>query len=251
MIDRDPEPGQQILVNWDPELPLHKPHDLWIYVPEDYETNAPKEGWPIIYNFPDFDTSVLDPAYVAKHGLAKKIEEGFHLPFIVVTIVPVATMRVYRRNSDVARIIGLLDQLFNMNNKQIYATGWGTGANYAYQAAVRHRHMLAAIIPVASNPVKMPRHRFAGLSQLDDIPMWVFHGHDDKSDKEFVDSEIAEVRAITKHEVKLTWNSDTSKATMDAAYDEPGLWEWILSKKSHALHFSDSSWRGPPRHEEL
>ena len=83
------------------------------------------------------------------------------------------------------RLAGVLDLLrfvsttYAVDSQRIYLTGLSMGGRGAWQLAVEHPDLFAAVVPICGRVPDMPDF-FERLPVLRDKPIWVFHGAQDE-----------------------------------------------------------------------
>jgi predicted peptidase len=115
---------------------------------------------------------------------------------------------------------------YNVDKKKIYLTGLSMGGYGAWDLAMAYPEYFAAISPICGggNPNL--------VSQLKDIPVWVFHG---KKDDAVPEKESARmVKALKKIGGNVQYTVLPEGGHVDAwvyAYGEAGLFDWFLKQQ--------------------
>ena len=71
---------------------------------------------------------------------------------------------------------------YNVDVSRIYVSGWSSGASLSLNYAVLHPDRVAAVVPIAAglrvtNTSVLPD----GFCDVEDVPMWAFHGDEDQT----------------------------------------------------------------------
>jgi predicted peptidase len=166
---------------------------------------------------------------VKRHGPFKKIAE-LGLPLLIV-----APQSPQDEWWDIDMLEALVEEVIDdldVDEDRVYLTGLSMGGSATWQLAARRPEWFAAIGPISgrSVPSKAPRLR--------NMPVWAFHGARDR---------IVPVRETTDmvdalHKVgsnpRLTIYPEARHNAWTQTYDNPELYEWLLSHRRG----SDGDW---------
>jgi predicted peptidase len=164
---------------------------------------------------------------VKRHGLPKHIEAGQDFPFIVVAPqCPVGSWWT----KEVAGLKGLLEHVIkthDVDTKRVYLTGMSMGGMGTWQFAGMYPEYFAAIAPVCGGGELYAARALAKHK----TPIWMFHG-----DKDTVVplSETKRMMYWLKKfggKAKLTVYKNIGHNSWEKAYQNPKLYEWLLSHK--------------------
>ena len=157
---------------------------------------------------------------VKVHGPPKLVEQGQHLPFIVVS--PQCPLDDWWLP---AQLIDLVDQIsaqHRVDPDRIYLTGLSMGGYGTWATAIEYPDRFAAIAPICGggDPEDVER--------ITHIPTWVFHGAKDP----VVPLQRSEVMVDALKErgadVKFTVYPEADHDSWTATYDNPEFYEWLL-----------------------
>lgn len=121
---------------------------------------------------------------------------------------------------------GMIDDVianYNIDKSRVYLTGLSMGGFGAWDLAESYPNYFAAIAPICGggNPIL--------VSQLKDIPVWVFHGKKDEAVPE--QQSALMVEALKKIGADVVYTVLPEGGHVDAweyAYNEAGLFDWFL-----------------------
>jgi predicted peptidase len=194
-----------------------------LYLPADYGKGNKK--WPLMMFLHGVGERGGNIELVKKHGPSKLIEQGRSFDFIVVS--PQCPSNAWWPEQ-VDVLINLLDEIetnYRVDTDRVYLTGLSMGGFGTWTLAERYPQRFAAIAPICGGGELYLAYR------LKRVPVWAFHGAQDKvvpveKSKEMVDA----VNAVGGN-AKLTIYPDAEHDSWTATYDNPELYEWLLSHK--------------------
>ncbi len=106
---------------------------------------------------------------------------------------------------------------------RLYVTGLSLGGFGAWEAVQREPSLFAAAVPICGGG-DMSRAR-----ELRDLPIWVFHGTDDKNvSVECSRRMVAALRGAGNRTVSYTEYERATHNVWDRAYATPALLDWLL-----------------------
>ena len=197
-----------------------------LYLPQDYGKEAGK-AWPLVLFLHGSGERGTDLEVVKKHGPPKLVAQGKEFPFILVS--PQCPPEQWW---DPYVLGGLLDEVqnkYHVDPDRVYCTGLSMGGFGTWDLARAYPGRFAAVVPVCGGGDPM----FA--RSLAHTPVWAFHGEDDPvvpihRTEEMVDA----VKKTGNPEVKFTHYPKVGHDSWVKAYDDPELYEWLLSHKRDA-----------------
>jgi predicted peptidase len=160
---------------------------------------------------------------VETHGPPKLIEAGKSFPFIVVS--PQSS----RFGWDVPTLNALLDDVVakhSVDLNRICVTGLSMGGSGTWALAAAYPERFAAIVPICGGG------NTADAPKLKDLPVWAFHGAQDtvvlpRRTEEMVEA----LKDAGAKDVKFTLYPDAGHDSWTQTYENPEVWEWLLSQK--------------------
>lgn len=214
-----PQPGQQTPEAFEAKVGLK----YLLYLPKDYGKEKGKT-FPLMLFLHGSGERGSDVQKVALHGPPKLAAAGKEFPFIIVS--PQCPDGQWW---DVQVLKSLLDDIeskYSVDKDRVYLTGLSMGGFGTWEMATRYPNLFAAIAPICGGGDPERAKRIAHL------PIWVFHGEDDKAvsikrSEEMVDA----LKAAGATDVQFTRYPNTGHDSWVKAYDDPKLYEWMLSHK--------------------
>ena len=215
-----------------------------LFVPKNYKPDGEKQPLMLfLHGLGECSNNDLDRAKI--HGPAKIVEGKPDFPFVVVTPQcpppagykpddptakkPDDLLGLVRRAWNPDELIQLVDHVennLNIDRERVYLTGLSMGGYGTWRLAASYPERFAAIVPICGGgePEKM-------AEPLSHVPIWAFHGAKDslvpvKESQQMVDA-IREKNG----DVKFTVYPDVEHNSWAATYDNPEVYDWLLSHK--------------------
>ncbi|MCL3781443.1 hypothetical protein EMN47_13715 [Prolixibacteraceae bacterium JC049] len=196
--------------------------DYLLYLPQDYNKDA-NQNWPLILFLHGAGEQGNDLEKIKKHGPPMLIEKGKQFPFIIVS--PQATRGW---NADfLMQMLQEIIQKHKVDKDRIYLTGLSMGGYGTWKMGAKFPNFFAAIVPICGggNPTE--------IWKLRHMPVWCFHGDADHivplSQSEMMVTPLKEIN----QQVKFTIFPNTGHESWIEAYNDPKLYEWLLSHKRY------------------
>ncbi len=192
-----------------------------IYVPPDYD---PGKKWPLHLFLHGRGESKQPLANVATWGPPKMAARGDELPFILVS--PQCPVDDYWTTpNQQERLIQLLERVvstLSVDEHRIVLSGLSMGGYGSWRLAADHPEKFAAVVPICG------AGRLNDARRLVDIPIWVWHGDQDKVVP--VKNSVAMVEAIRaagSEQIRFTRLEHIGHNSWSAAYGTPELFQWL------------------------
>lgn len=215
-----PGPGKQVelslKINKDQSMPY------LLHLPKDYEDK--KGDWPMILFLHGRGESYGPLSIVKKWGPPMMAERGDKLPYVVVSPQCPGDSR-WTEQIQQEGLIKLLDEIserYRIDQSRIYLTGLSMGGYGSWTLAAKHPDRFAAVAPICGGG------RTEDAAKLKDIPIWAFHGTDDKV-VPFSRSEdmVNAVKAAGGNRIQLTSLEGIDHNSWSSAYATPNLYSWF------------------------
>jgi predicted peptidase len=192
-----------------------------LYLPK----NAGKKKLPLVMFLHGAGERGNDLDLVKLHGLPKRIAEGQEFPLIAVSPqCPAESWWTFELDA----LKGLLESVIkthNVDTKRVYLTGLSMGGMGTWQFAGTYPEYFAAIAPICGGgEIHLTRN-------LSTMPIWAFHG---AKDNVVPLEESKRMVASVKHhggKAKLTVYKNVGHDSWTRTYNNPKLYEWLLSHK--------------------
>jgi glycosyltransferase involved in cell wall biosynthesis/predicted esterase len=167
-----PRPGQQVAI--EPVVTSQDgrqwPMPSWIYFPKEYELSGKCPLLLFLHGAGERGDDLQD---ALRNSLSGMVAKGKHLPMLVLS--PQCPLD---QRWDVDQLLGLLDYAqakYSVDPDRIYVCGFSMGAYSTWELAAKTPERFAAIVPIAGGA------NVGGAKQLAKIPIWAFHGDQDRT----------------------------------------------------------------------
>lgn len=217
----DPTPGTQVEQSWLTSTGYEIPYHLYLPKPD---AEKPDQKPPVLVFLHGRGESYGPLAIVAKWGPPRIAARGDDLPYILVSPQCPGNTN-WSAPKQQAAVIELIDHItksYNGDTSRLYLTGLSMGGYGTWRMAADHPKKFAAAAPVcgSGNP--------ADAAALKTIPLWVFHGTEDKAvpyqkSVEMVDA----IKAAGGTRVRFTTLAHVGHNSWSAAYATPELYSWF------------------------
>lgn len=216
--------SKSLLVDAEKETVIKEKLSYYLYYPQGYVSN-PDKKFPILLFLHGGGESGGNLPALKKNGPPKLIVEGKQFPFLIL-----APQNPFEKKWwNVRAVNQLLDSIVANNRvdrNRIYLTGLSRGGGAAWEMAVQYPEKFAAMAVVCGmTPVPY-------ASWIDkEMPIWVFHGEEDKSIPISESEEM--VKALKKggHHVRFTRYPGVGHNSWIQAYATEELYEWFMEQE--------------------
>ena len=214
-----PKPGEQTAQHFETKVG----YDYLLYLPGDYDPSQAK-AWPLMLFMHGSGERGTDIEVVKKHGPPKLVAAGKQFPFILVS--PQCPPNKWWEADTLVALLDDIQAKYHVDPDRIYVTGLSMGGFGTWDLVRHYPDKFAAIVPICGGGDPQFVKRYAH------VPVWVFHGEDDhtvpiKRSEEMVDA----LKNAGDPEVKFTRYPGVGHDSWVKAYDDPELYEWLLSHK--------------------
>ena len=194
-----------------------------VYLSVDYPS---KKQWPLLLYLHGSGERGDDLGRLGQCGPSLHIGRGYGLPLIVVSP---QCRKNQRWNSE--ELLALLDQIesrFSVDRDRIYVAGFSMGGYGAWELASAAPERFAAIVPVAGGG------RTETSSELVNLPIWAFHGEEDKTVPVQGSTKIVEAIKQVGGKPKLTIFPKTGHHIDSQVFSRTDVYDWLLRQKRRA-----------------
>lgn len=200
-------------------------YNYLMYWPRPVQKAAKNERWPLVVFLHGAGERGDDVTKVALHGPPKQAAAGKEFPFILVS--PQCPADSWW---DVDTLQAMLDQVLekhgeNIDRDRIYVTGLSMGGGGSWEWISRDPNPFAAAAIVCGAASRVP------IRIKDPVPVWAFHGEADNVVPPWITTVIVEQFRQAGGETRVSMYAGVNHGSWDRAYDEPELWEWMLSHR--------------------
>lgn len=192
---------------------------------------AAADRWPLLLFLHGMGERGDDLDLVTVHGPARYIAERADFPFI--TVMPQCPLLHFWTDFPLPLLL-LLDAIsdaYPVDRDRVYLTGLSMGGYGTWQLAASYPERFAAIAPVCGGGLKWQGfpERVCNLKR---VPVWAFHGALDEAVPLMESALLVKTLQDCGGDAQLTIYPDAGHDSWTATYNNPALYEWLLS---HAL----------------
>lgn len=211
--------GKQVPAKLDAQV--HVTLNYLLYLPPGYEK---QDKWPLVLFLHGAGERGDNLDKLKLHGPPKLVDKGKQFPFIIVSP---QCPNGHWWNNELIPLTALLDDIeskYKVDRDRVYLTGLSMGGFGTWALAAYTPDRFAAILPICGGGEPL-------LARvLKTMPVWAFHGGKDpvvpvKRSQDLIDAKKSNTEA------KLTIYPDAGHDSWTATYDNPEIYEWLLSHK--------------------
>lgn len=159
-----------------------------------------------------------------KHGFNKVFQDGNYEFIYLVPQIPSTTFWGAKQESIISFIKNAIKK-YKVNENRVYLTGVSMGGCATWQTAMSAPELFAAIVPMCG--IGYPWN-----ANVLNMPIWVFHGADDKAVSVTNSDQIVEVLTQNGKNVKYTRYDGVGHNCWDYACNLETL-NWMLSQSKN------------------
>ncbi|MBN1360792.1 MAG: prolyl oligopeptidase family serine peptidase [Sedimentisphaerales bacterium] len=200
--------------------------DYLLYLPQGYGEKDQK--WPLMMFLHGAGERGSNLELVKKHGPPKLIEQGQDLPFIVVSPQCPSGEWWPEKTETLVALLDEVQSKYAVDPNRVYLTGLSMGGYGTWALACAHPERFAAIVPVCGGGQRHLARRLAN------VPVWAFHGAKDPVVPLAESQVMAEAVTRAGGQAKLTVYPDAQHDSWTVTYENPELYDWLLSHKRAA-----------------
>jgi len=206
------------------EITVTAKYHYLLSLPAGYENS--EQRWPLMLFLHGGGESGESLAKVKANGPPKLIA-GNERAFPCIVVSPQSPGRGW--NPDY--LAALLDDIcatYRVDPERIYLTGLSMGGYGTWMLAAAQPDRFAAIVPICGggNP--------ADADKLKGIPIWVFHGAEDKTVKLENSTKMVDALKAVGSDVKFTIYPGVGHDSWTETYANPELYDWLFAQKRAA-----------------
>jgi len=211
--------GKNVPQKFHREVKLTYNSDYLLYLPEDYYKTDNK--WPLVMFLNGSGERGADIEAVKRNGPPMLVDAGKKFQFIL--FCPQCPERIYWENKFLMALLDEIESKYNVDKNREYLTGLSMGGNGTWSLAIEYPEKFAAIAPISANGEP------DDACTLKDVPVWVFHGEKDDVVPLKEDADMVDALKKCGGDVKFTIYQDVGHGAWVQAYNNPELYDWMLS----------------------
>lgn len=194
--------------------------DYLLYLPPEYEQ---KDSWPLMVFLHGAGERGSDLSRLKVHGPPKLIEQGQDLPFIIVSPQCPADQWWPGLEREVIAMIDEMMEQYRIDPRRIYLTGLSMGGYGTWAIGCAYPQRFAAMVPICGGgrPFLAPA--------LKNVPVWAFHGARDPVVPLRESEQMVEAVNRAGGSAKLTVYPEATHDSWTETYENPRLYDWLLS----------------------
>ena len=194
-----------------------------VYYPKGFKHDASK-AYPVVFALHGGIHSDPSLYKVSGAGLTKRAAEGEKFPFVLVAPFNSARQKFWVE-SDIMALVEHFRAKPYIDDKRLHITGYSRGAYGAWSVVMQNPGVFASLVAVCGATAE-PYHVWIDK----ELPIWVFHGEQDKAIPFEESAELVERLRNKGQDIKFTVYPELEHEIWDTAYNEPDLISWILSQ---------------------
>jgi predicted peptidase len=194
-----------------------------LFLPSRYG-NDKSERWPLMLFLHGAGERGSDIEQVKTHGPPKLVKRRKAFPFIVVS--PQCATDTWW---DPDALTALLDDVvsrYRVDEDRVYVTGLSMGGYGSWALGGQDPDRFAAIVPICGGGMRMHARRIAQAN----LPVLAFHGAKDKAVGLEESQRMVDFIKAFGGDAKLTVYPKAQHDSWTETYDNPELYEWLLSQ---------------------
>lgn len=197
------------------------------YLPENYDSN---KQWPLIVFLHGNGEIGRNIDRLYESTPLNYVEVLTDFPFMVVS--PQLPDGFWTQLLDpINELLDYLIEVLPVDKNHIYLTGISLGGYGTWQYALHFPDRFAAIAPISGGPTLSASNRVPeDICILKDLPIWAFHGADDRMVPPEQDIEPVAALEACGGNVQLTLYSNTGHDAWVQTYSDPAFYEWLLEQ---------------------
>lgn len=199
--------------------------DYLLYLPDEYSPES-REMWPLLIFLHGSGERGNNLELLKVHGPPKLIQQGQDFPFIVLT-----PQCPDKQDFDTETLFSLIEHIvkeYNVDKDRIVVTGISMGGGATWDLAFAHPAYFAAIAPVCG---VVDRNYPSRLSEIVNLPVWVFHGANDFIVPIVQSAGMVNGLKELGSNVKFTVYPTAGHDSWTETYNNPELYEWLLQQR--------------------
>lgn len=197
----------------------------WLYLPNEYDAQKSAK-WPLVLFLHGSGERGDDLEKVKIHGPPKLAGQGKEFPFVLVSPQCPANSRWNAAELD--KLIDELAGTYRVDRERLYVTGLSMGGSGTWSLISSQPEKYAAAMPLCG------RGDLEAAEKLVKTPIWVLVGDKDRAETVQNCRDMAVALKKSGGEAKLTVYPDLPHDCWTVTYNNPEVYDWLLSHKRTA-----------------
>ena len=196
----------------------------YLYFPKDYKSEKNKK-FPLLLFLHGGGESGDSLSTIKSNGPPKLIVEGKQFPFLILAPQNPYKMKWWNTRA-VAQLLDTIVENNRVDKNRIYLTGLSRGGSAAWEMAVQYPNKFAAMAVVCG---MTPLPYASWINK--DLPIWVFHGDQDKSIPISESVNMVDKLKVMGYNVKFTIYEGVGHNSWENAYTNEALYSWFVKQR--------------------
>ena len=200
-----------------------------LFLPKGYESSSDKR-WPLLLFLHGAGERGSDIWKVTTHGPPKIVAHNPDFPFILVS--PQCPEGEIWSTDQLLALLDDVSKNLRVDSHRVYLSGLSMGGYGTWDLGLSHPERFAAIVPICGGGELINILLAEGTKgeALRTLGVWAFHGGKDpivpvEESQRLVDM----LKKVKVQDVKLTVYPEAGHDSWTEAYNDPKLYEWLLS----------------------
>jgi predicted peptidase len=193
-----------------------------LYLPKSYAAD-PSKRWPLLLFLHGSGERGDDLAKVKVHGPPTLLDARDDFPFVVVS--PQCPEGERWSADALAALLDDVTKRLRIDLDRVCVSGLSMGGRGTWDLAMTYPERFAAIAPVCGGALPDRACR------LKDVPVRAYHGAKDTTVPLAESETVIEAVRRCGGAAELLVDPEAGHDSWTAAYSDPALWEWLLSKR--------------------
>ena len=212
------------LIDAEMETVVSESLSYYLYYPKDYKSEKNKK-FPLLLFLHGGGESGDSLSTLKTNGPPKLIVQGKQFPFLIL-----APQNPYKKKwwntRAVAQLLDTIVENNRVDKNRVYLTGLSRGGSAAWEMAVQYPDKFAAMA-VVCGMTPLPYANWINK----DLPIWVFHGDQDKSIPISESVNMVDKLKAMGYDVKFTIYEGVGHNSWLQAYSNEELYEWFMKQE--------------------
>ncbi len=215
------------LIDAEMETVVSESLSYYLYYPKDYKSEKNKK-FPLLLFLHGGGESGDSLSTIKSNGPPKLIVQGKQFPFLIL-----APQNPYKKKwwntRAVAQLLDTIVENNRVDKNRVYLTGLSRGGSAAWEMAVQYPDKFAAMA-VVCGMTPLPYANWIDK----DLPIWVFHGDQDKSIPISESVNMVDKLKAMGYDVKFTIYEGVGHNSWENTYTNEELYSWFVKQRKRS-----------------
>jgi predicted peptidase len=185
-----------------------------IRLPQEYDE---RDQWPLVVFLHGSGDRGHDPSMMHDCGILRR-------RLYSIIVAPQCLPSISWEPDAIAALIQCVSHRYRVDRDRVYLVGYSMGGYGTWATAAAHPEIFAAIVPIAGggNP--------ALAKSLATIPIWAFHGKNDKTVPIDQTNRMVEAIRAAGGQPNVTILTNEGHGICENVWERDDLWQWLFQK---------------------